>query len=214
VVISTVLLSAVVFSVVGWFLLQQTRDGLLENRVDAVVTEANGGTAAARKLLDSAVGTDSDADTQRQQLAATIIQRGETRGFSAVLFGPSGSGSRIEDGGATFTPGTDTIVPGDTLTKTCVFDLELVGNHIAATLAADSATFTAANGLTAELVPDVAFTIAGDPMPATISDPGSYTIQADISVTFDGAAATNTSQTLQAALDDITVTATQTHDAS
>src|SRR3954451_5326949 len=79
VVISTVLLSAVVFSVVGWFLLQQTRDGLLENRVDAVVTEANGGTAAARKLLDSAVGTDSDADTQRQQLAATIIQRCKTR---------------------------------------------------------------------------------------------------------------------------------------
>ena len=53
VVISTVLLSAVVFSVVGWFLLQQTRDGLLENRVEAVVTEANGGTAAARKLLRS-----------------------------------------------------------------------------------------------------------------------------------------------------------------
>jgi len=103
-----------VFSVVGWFLLQQTRDGLLENRVDAVVTEANGGTAAARKLLDSAVGTDSDADTQRQQLAATIIQRGETRGFSAVLFGPSEAGSRIVDGGATFTPGLDTqSVPED-----------------------------------------------------------------------------------------------------
>ncbi|WP_243057973.1 MtrAB system histidine kinase MtrB [Nocardioides sp. SR21] len=114
VVISTVVLSAVVFSVVGWFLLQQTRDGLLENRVDAVVTEANGGTAAARNLLDSAVGTDSDADTQRQQLAATIIQRGETRGFSAVLFGPSEPGSRITDGGATFTPGLDThSVPED-----------------------------------------------------------------------------------------------------
>lgn len=118
------------------------------------------------------------------------------------------------DGGATFTPGTDHIVPGDTLTKVCVFDLELVGNHIAATLAADSAVFTAANGLTAELVPNVDFTIAGNPMPATLTDPGSYTIQADISVTFDGAAASNNSQTLQAALDDITVTATQTHDAS
>ncbi|MFC5494866.1 MtrAB system histidine kinase MtrB [Nocardioides caricicola] len=115
VVISTVLLSAVVFSVVGWFLLQQTRDGLLENRVDAVVAEANGGTAAARKLLDSAVGTDSDADTQRQQLAATIIQRGETRGFSAVLFGPSEPGSRIVDGGATFTPGLDTSSVPDSL---------------------------------------------------------------------------------------------------
>jgi alternate signal-mediated exported protein len=115
------------------------------------------------------------------------------------------------DGGATFTPGTDTVVPGDVLTKVCVFELELVGNHISATLGADSAAFTNTNGLTAELVPSAVFTIAGDPMPATISDEGTFTIQADISVTFDGAAATNTSQTLQAALDDITVTATQTH---
>lgn len=108
VVISTVLLSAVVFSVVGWFLLQQTKDGLLEHRVEAVVTESNRGTDAARKLLDSASATDSDADTQRQQLAATVIQRGETRGFSALMFGPTEPGSRIEDGGATFTPRLDT----------------------------------------------------------------------------------------------------------
>ena len=31
---STVLLSAVVIAAVGWLLLQQTRDGLLEHRVD------------------------------------------------------------------------------------------------------------------------------------------------------------------------------------
>ncbi len=52
VVASTVLLSAAVISVVGWYLLQQTRDGLLEHRVDAVVAEANDETAAARELLE------------------------------------------------------------------------------------------------------------------------------------------------------------------
>ena len=114
VVVSTVLLSAVVFSVVAWFLVQQVRDGLLENRVEAVVAEASRGNQAATELLNSAVGTDTDVDAQRQQLAAAVIQRGETRGFSAVLFGPTDSGSRIEDGGATFTPGLDTqSVPED-----------------------------------------------------------------------------------------------------
>ena len=51
VVVSTVLLSAAVVGVVGWFLIQQTRDGLLENRVDAVVQEAEGETVAARAGL-------------------------------------------------------------------------------------------------------------------------------------------------------------------
>jgi two-component system sensor histidine kinase MtrB len=108
VVASTVLLSAAVISVVGWFLIQQTREGLLEHRVDVVVAEANDETAAARELLSSAPGTDSDAVTQQSNLAATIIQRGETRGFSAVLFGPSEGGGRIADGGANFTAGLDT----------------------------------------------------------------------------------------------------------
>ena len=46
--VSTLLLSAVVVGIVGAFLIQQTRDGLLENRVDAVVQEAEGETEAAR----------------------------------------------------------------------------------------------------------------------------------------------------------------------
>jgi two-component system sensor histidine kinase MtrB len=108
VVASTVLLSAVVISVVGWFLLQQTRDGLLDHRVDAVVAEANDETAEARGLLETARVTDRDAATQQQDLAASIIQRGDTRGFSVVLVGPTVPGSRIADGGTNFTPGLDT----------------------------------------------------------------------------------------------------------
>ena len=117
VVASTVLLSAAVIAVVGWFLLQQTREGLLDHRVDAVVAEANDETAAARALLNSAPGTDSDAVTQQQALAQSIIQRGDTRGFSAILFGPAEDGARIVDGGATFTPGLDTSSVPESLEK-------------------------------------------------------------------------------------------------
>lgn len=108
VVASTLILSAAVVSVVGWFLLQQTRDGLLEHRVDAVVAEANDETAEARDLLRSASGIDSDAFGQQRALAATLIQRGETRGFAVVLVGPTTPGSRISDGGANSTRGLDT----------------------------------------------------------------------------------------------------------
>ena len=103
-VASTVLLSAVVVSVVGWFLLQQTREGLLEHRVDAVVAEANNETAEARTRLEAASATDT-AGAQKRELLEPIILRGEARGFSVVLAGPvGGPGGQIADGGAMSTP--------------------------------------------------------------------------------------------------------------
>ena len=42
VVASTVLLSFAVVAGLGWFLLGQIREGLLDNRVDAVVAEVRG----------------------------------------------------------------------------------------------------------------------------------------------------------------------------
>ena len=109
VVVSTVLLSALVISIVGWFLLQQTREGLLDHRVKAVVAEANNETAEARTRLRAASGTDMDYASQQRELVEPIIARGSTRGFSVVLTGPVGdSGIRIADGGAKFTSGLDT----------------------------------------------------------------------------------------------------------
>ncbi|HEU4812366.1 MAG TPA: MtrAB system histidine kinase MtrB [Nocardioides sp.] len=108
VVASTVLLSALVVSGVGWFLLQQTRDGLLSHRVNAVVAEAHDETSEARLRLQAAPGTDLDSSSQQRALVEPIIQRGETRGFSVVLAGPVGEANgRIADG-AKFTPGLDT----------------------------------------------------------------------------------------------------------
>jgi two-component system sensor histidine kinase MtrB len=106
VVASTVLLSAAVVGVVGWFAIQQTRDGLLEHRVQAVVAEAENETTEARTRLAFAPGTDVDESGQQEELVAPIIARGATRGF-AVILSPSVGGGRLDDGGPRFTPGLD-----------------------------------------------------------------------------------------------------------
>ena len=112
VVVTTVLLSATVVGVVGWFLIQQTRDGLLENRVEAVVQEAESETRSAREFLAATPPLDVDESRQQQVLIEPIIMRGATRGFAVVLSPPIGEGSRLADGGAKFTRGLDlTSVP-------------------------------------------------------------------------------------------------------
>ena len=105
VVVSTVLLSAVVISAVGWFLLQQTREGLLNYRVENVVGEAGNETADARDRLDRAAG-EADVGLQLGELIEPIIRRGEARGFAVLLAGPVGETS-ISEGGARYTPGLD-----------------------------------------------------------------------------------------------------------
>jgi two-component system sensor histidine kinase MtrB len=107
VVASTVVLSAAVVGVVGWFLIQQTRDGLLANRVDAVIAEATNETAEARNRLAFAAGTDVDASGQQQDLVEPIIARGAARGFAVILSPPLSAGGRLDEGGAKFTQGLD-----------------------------------------------------------------------------------------------------------
>jgi two-component system sensor histidine kinase MtrB len=106
VVVSTLLLSAAVVGVVGWFLIQQTRDGLLANRVEAVVAEAEGETETARQQLAAAEGL-VDESAQQAALVEPIQARGATRGFAVVLSPPIGEGLRLADGGAKFTEGLD-----------------------------------------------------------------------------------------------------------
>ncbi len=107
VVVSTLLLSAVVVGIVGAFLIQQTREGLLEHRVDAVVQEAEGETEAARNALAATPPLDVDESAQQQALVEPIIARGSTRGFAVILSPPIGEDSRLADGGAKFTEGLD-----------------------------------------------------------------------------------------------------------
>ncbi|PVG83104.1 two-component sensor histidine kinase [Nocardioides gansuensis] len=114
VVASTVLLSAAVVGIVGWFLMQQTRDGLLDHRVDQVVAEAENETADARNRLAYAPGTEVDESEQQEDLVEPIIARGATRGFAVVLAPAVGSG-RLAEGGAKFTQGLDTSSVPDNL---------------------------------------------------------------------------------------------------
>ena len=71
VVASTVLLSALVVGIVGVFLLQQTRDGLLDQREDAVVGEASRVTAEARERLEAVPATETDVALHLRDLGAT-----------------------------------------------------------------------------------------------------------------------------------------------
>ncbi len=116
------------------------------------------------------------------------------------------------DGGDAFVPGTTKLVPGDTVTRVCDMTLTLTGEHVGATLAMDAAALTdnGDSALDDQLAPSASFTVDGLPY-APITAPGSHTVQATVSVTFAGAAATDASQNGDVDLDAITVTATQTH---
>lgn len=107
VVASTVLLSAAVVGIVGAFLIQQTRDGLVDNRVDQVIAEAENETADARTKLRAVQGIDVDESRQQDDLVEPIINRGASRGFAVILSPAAGTGGRLTDGGAKFTPGLD-----------------------------------------------------------------------------------------------------------
>lgn len=106
VVASTVVLCAVVVGAVGWYLLQQTRDGLLQHRVTAVVAETSSEVGEAEVSL-SAAAIGLDAPKQLRQLADAIVARGETRGFSVVVSGPVDDGLPVEQGLAYSTTGLD-----------------------------------------------------------------------------------------------------------
>ncbi|MCX6400475.1 MAG: MtrAB system histidine kinase MtrB [Propionibacteriales bacterium] len=107
VVISTVVLSAVIVSGVGWILLQQTRQGLLEHRVDVVLGEVDAEVTDARDRLAAASGTEVNASRQQRDLVDPIIERGLSRGYSVVLGGPEGEDLPLSEGGGEYTSGLD-----------------------------------------------------------------------------------------------------------
>jgi two-component system, OmpR family, sensor histidine kinase MtrB len=107
VVASTVVLSAIVVSAVGWFLLQQTQQGLLDHRVDAVLTEVGTAMADANDQLVGANTTQYDPNQQRSLLADQFQQRGSSRGFSFIINDDVGSTAEFGEG-ADLTPGLET----------------------------------------------------------------------------------------------------------
>jgi two-component system sensor histidine kinase MtrB len=107
VVISTLVLSAVVVSLVGWVLMRQVTDGLVASKTQSSVAEATRGSLDAQRRLSAASGTDFDSNTQLTQLVASIVSRGAVQGYDVVITGPiAGSSQGISAGSGTRkTPG-------------------------------------------------------------------------------------------------------------
>jgi two-component system sensor histidine kinase MtrB len=114
IVVTTVVLSAVVVSAVGWFLLRDTQESLVDERVEAVIAEARNETADAEARLAAVPGTDYDTAQQLSLLLEPIIERGESRGYGVVLAGPVGDGATdLATGGTRTSPYLDIAsVPG------------------------------------------------------------------------------------------------------
>jgi two-component system sensor histidine kinase MtrB len=105
VVLSTVLLSAVVVSLVGWTLMQQISDGLVRDRVDAAVAEAARSSNDVQSSL-SAAAYDVDVGSHLPALVSTVVSRGAVRGYDVALIGPLSDEETAPAGGGEFsTPG-------------------------------------------------------------------------------------------------------------
>ncbi|HET7385255.1 MAG TPA: MtrAB system histidine kinase MtrB [Nocardioidaceae bacterium] len=98
VVISTLLISAVVVTLVGWVLLRQVTDGLVSGRTASAVAEASRATLDAQQRLSAASGTDFDSSAQLR----SIVTRGSVQGYDVVLTGPiAGTSQAVAAGSGT-----------------------------------------------------------------------------------------------------------------
>lgn len=119
------------------------------------------------------------------------------------------------------------LVPGDVLTKTCSYVVDATGDNLRADVSATAPDFGAVTALTAELAFTSSYTLdaVGAPAPAAFTPTDQITeaddgleLIATLTVDFDFASATNASNSgaeynaapLQAVLEDVTITATQT----
>src|SRR5262245_24179052 len=99
VVVSTVLLSAVVVTAVGWLLLRQIEQGLVDHRVESVLVEVNNENDQANQALAAVSGTDANADQQALDLYRDLAASGNARGFSVVMAGPGTDDQGLNDRG-------------------------------------------------------------------------------------------------------------------
>lgn len=108
--------------------------------------------------------------------------------------------------GAPYVPGTTKLVPGDVITKTCTYVLNLKGEHLRATVAASTPAALPAH-LTVQ-TPSV--TMAGAPVTQVTEADDTKTVAVALKVTFNGSS-DNTTQDKTNALDDITLSLNQVH---
>jgi len=107
VVVSTVLLSAIVVTGVGWFLLRQVEEGLVDRRVDAVLTEVASENDQAQNRLEAVPGTDTNAADQAKDFFTPIETSGQIRGFTVVMARAAAPGTPLTDRGPEYTAQLD-----------------------------------------------------------------------------------------------------------
>ena len=116
VVLGTLVLSALVVALVGWVLLRQITNGLVEGKRVAAVSEAVAGFENAQQQLDAAATSDQvDSAQLLTQLVENLASRGGQSGlYEVVLSGPiSAPGARpqrtpvIESRGSRLSPGIE-----------------------------------------------------------------------------------------------------------
>jgi two-component system sensor histidine kinase MtrB len=100
VVVSTLVLSAVVVTLVGWVLMRQITDGLVASKTNTSVAEATRGAYEAQSRLEGAPGTEFDPNAQLGQLVAGIVARGDVQGYDVVLDGPVAGTSEASTAGS------------------------------------------------------------------------------------------------------------------
>lgn len=110
--------------------------------------------------------------------------------------------------GEAFDPATDTIVPGDVITKTCTYEIGAVGNHLRADLTATGGAATGA--LAGAITPAATFTVAGAPATSITEANDGDVLEAEISLTFNPTS-DNTTQLQSASLSDFVVSLQQAH---
>jgi alternate signal-mediated exported protein len=109
-----------------------------------------------------------------------------------------------------FALGTDEIVPGDVLKKTCTIGVTAVGQNLRANLAVTNGTTTGSTLSVGAYSVAGAFTLGGSPVTSITDANTGQAITATITVTFPiGSSVDNTSKTKTIVLGDFTVTATQ-----
>jgi len=118
VVMGTLVLCALVTALVGWMLMRQIADGLVEDKRDQSVAQAQAGITDAQQQLDASVASDTDSQSQvvRQLVTSLSSRTGSPPGYELVLEGPlgPGAGTPSQDAGLYTTPeGSPDSIPVD-----------------------------------------------------------------------------------------------------
>ena len=118
------------------------------------------------------------------------------------------------DGEVTAFDLAEKIVPGDTLTKICTYDITASGDHLTADLDMSTPSYTGSNALTGALTVTPTYKVDATVGQTTItSADDTKVLEVTVVVAFppEILVEDNTTQDLNAVLDDITITATQDH---